>query len=137
MKQLQKQEDAEKWQEIYEILNCLGVDGMSSEESGVEDGRPVRYVRFFEWRRKEAQAMLALVDSIPSIRPALFKTQGGKPVRKIKAQALSKREAPRTYPVCYYEPNWYKKQTLYAKWKTDAVENGEEWPANLPTLSAS
>ena len=137
MQQLQKEEDAEKWREIYEIINCLGVDGMSSEDSAIEDGRPIRHVRFFEWRRKEAQDMLALVDSIPSKRPALFKTQGARAVPKVRVQALSKREAPQAYPICYYEPDWYKIQTLYARWRTNAVENGEEWPANLPTLSAS
>ncbi|KAF8231627.1 hypothetical protein L208DRAFT_1378042 [Tricholoma matsutake] len=91
--------NVEVWQRIYHILNWMGKDGMSSEESGNENGCHVM--------RKDATSMMQLIDSIRTLQPNLFNSNGGKPVARVRILELSKRPLPKLYPKSFYDSAWF------------------------------
>lgn len=119
------------WRRIHDIIEHLGPDGMSSEDSGVdEEGYECMSVRFQEWR-EELDDMLIIVDNIRSDYPRYFKQNGAKPIKRIPSRKATRRQHPTHRPLNLYAPDWYGNLNKYQQ-----VWNVEAGPAvTFPDLS--
>lgn len=109
------------WQQIHDIIEYLGPDGMSSEDSGVDDeGYECMLVRDQQWR-ENLDDMLMKVDDIRRDYPRYFKQNGAKPVKRLPLSKGSRREHPNRLPVNLYAPDWYKDLNDYQKWSIQAA----------------
>jgi hypothetical protein len=126
--------NVEVWQRIYHILNWMGKDGMSSEESGDENGHHVMRVHYFDWRRKDATSMMQLIDSIRTLRPNLFNPNGAKPVARVRIPEPSKRPPPKLYPKSFYDSAWYDSLSYGERMDLRVHKEKVEWPVPLPVV---
>jgi len=54
------------WEHLDDILVALGAGGMSSDESEVENGKTVYFVKKMGWRRLELTSKICAIDRDPS-----------------------------------------------------------------------
>ena len=73
--------DLKIWEWLFRVLEYLGVDGMSSEESSVENNRVVYRVKIMAWRR-DITDCLNMIDKQRHLIPGLFSNSGSKGVAK-------------------------------------------------------
>lgn len=90
------------------MLERLGSDGMSSDESAVEDNIEIVYrVKRLPWRRS-IEKELDLIDAQRIRQPNPFGKQGSKPVRRFRhpAYPASTRKAVEGLPKAFYDEQW-------------------------------
>lgn len=69
------------------LLEKLGKDGMSSEESEVEEGsaRAVYYVKKMPWRKADATKHVRFIDKQRDSANGMYARKGNQPVPRIVA----------------------------------------------------
>src|ERR1700690_1697220 len=93
--------DVKIWEWLLQLIQYLGADGMSSEESGVEvndEGiaQKVYRVKIMPWRRNINQE-LAIIDKARLQDKDLYSEAGAKPVPR---KSSEQNEASSSQPVC-------------------------------------
>lgn len=119
----------EAWQALYTMLNTLGVDGNSSDETDDE----THTVKIREWRSAEVMTLLRYIDEnrkrtngygnpLPGARPRL-RTRPRYPL-------TSRREAMACLPRNFYNDAWYDSLT-----EIEQVQLGVGEPVELPKVT--
>jgi hypothetical protein len=114
IKAAEKAQDVEIWKWLRELMNRLGEDGMSSEESGVEDGpngpHNVYRVKKLKWRR-DIEQELSIIDKL-RFKSGIFTERGAQPVTRIRTDnnPTSDRDAPKGWPRSLYDSNWFNEK---------------------------
>lgn len=104
--------EAAAWQVIYDLIDMLGVDGMSSDDSGDETRDEKRWpatVHRMDWRSRELQDILVFIDSHRGKRTALGGyTPGNQPHhrKRFNGARSSKRLAIAGLPRNFYDSAW-------------------------------
>lgn len=101
------------WKKIYVILEALGADGMSSEESDNDElGHPCLKVNNLEWRI-ELSWILSKVDNIRAAQPQLFRSAGAPTKKRVPSGQNSKRTAPAKLPRSLYKQSWLNSRSKH------------------------
>ena len=105
------EESTVAWQDHLTIIETLGVEGQSSDETDEDD--PNMYnVRTLPWRSKELVMKVAMTDKARNTTNGYGNPRpGNRPrTRKRRRDAKqSQRKPPREKPLNYYDKNWYDK----------------------------
>ena len=81
MKEEAEENDANIWRWLADILEQLGADGMSSDESGIEDEIEIIYnTKAMPWR-KDLETELQIIDDQRLVDMDIFTPRGSKPVK--------------------------------------------------------
>jgi hypothetical protein len=99
--------ESELWKWLDKVLGQLGHDGMSSEDSEIEDRiNLVLRVRAMPWRREMGNE-LAYIDAQRVADKTIFGRQGMKPMKRIRGEGKdSKREPVEGLPSAFYNSTW-------------------------------
>ncbi|KAG6372744.1 hypothetical protein JVT61DRAFT_7138 [Boletus reticuloceps] len=100
--------DVAVWEWLSCLIKTLGEDGMSSEESAVENQiEHVLRVKQMEWRRC-INHELDIIDTQRLLDDDIFARQGAKPVKRIRAHdnPESSRDALFGLPMAFYDGAW-------------------------------
>jgi hypothetical protein len=106
------------WDNLYQVVDALGAQGMSSDESDDDEtGRKVYIPRKKVWRNKEITNLLRVIDRDRNTTNCYGNTRAGNPPRHrlVREGRDSRREAPPGLPLNFYDRNWY-----------DCLTNGEK-----------
>jgi hypothetical protein len=106
------EDDLPLWEWLQSVLQNLGSDGMSSEESGVEGIETVYRVKILEWRRN-MERELDIVDKQRLLDSDLFSPRGSKPVTRIRSpdNVASSRGPVPGLPRSFYDKKWLDRQS--------------------------
>lgn len=102
-------EEAEIWEWLLAVLIRLDVDGMSSEESGIEDEGVIYRVKIMLWR-SDLDRFLEFVDSQRQQEPDCFSTRGSKGVRRVRegrGHQFSERPPVKGLPRSFYRDDLF------------------------------
>lgn len=105
----------ENWAFMYDVVETLGLDGMSSDESEPEENgtrRPYKKVRVKTrvWRSKTLESYLKLIDRERNFKNALGNDPAGtKPTIRVRPahNFSSTRFIPPHLPRNFYDNDWY------------------------------
>ncbi|KAG6903739.1 hypothetical protein DXG01_015239, partial [Tephrocybe rancida] len=108
-------EDLEAWKYFGELVEELGVDGMSEDEEAVEKiGNvtiPVFKVGVCEWRAPEITEYLGYIDK-ETRNEAIREKGGANPTPHIRTQEPSKTQVVSGLPWALYNPTWLAKMEV-------------------------
>ena len=93
---------------MLDLFNKLGADGMSSEDTEIEDLQTVYRPRILPWRRN-IDDWLALIDKERrKSNQTVYSSAGHAPRKRIRASTnqVSAREPPAGLPKSLYDPQW-------------------------------
>jgi hypothetical protein len=114
LKQEDNAEDLEVWEFLHDVLQTLGEDGMSSDESDIDTrtGTEVYYNKKMPWRRDVAREM-KIIDGERSKDRQIKSRRGAKEVVRIKngAKGDTRRSAPKGRPKSFYDKDWLRAQS--------------------------
>jgi hypothetical protein len=98
--------DLAAWNWIGSLLEILGPDGMSSDESDADAHGPILVAKKVPWRRDCEQFMEILDDE--RTNGGLFKKCGQLPERRVRRLDAndSDRKVPKGLPEALYKPEW-------------------------------
>lgn len=102
------------WEHLDDILVALGAGGMSSDESGFEDGHKVYFVKKMGWRCGGLTGKISVIDRDRNITNTYGNVRAGNPprVRKRRHGATeTSRGAPPGLPVNFYNAEWLSRLT--------------------------
>jgi hypothetical protein len=105
---------------IYSIIETLGAEGMSSDESDMDQqGRATFMAKRMPWRAKEVTDMLVKVDKDYNRTNMFGNQKSGNPARHRERRKgrETARKAPGRKPSNFYDQDWYR--ALSAKQKMD------------------
>jgi hypothetical protein len=126
------EESTAAWRDHLTVIETLGVEGQSSDETDEED--PNLYnVRTLPWRSKELVLKASMTDKARNTTNAYGNPRSGNRPRTRKRRKNAKpsqRKAPRGKPLNYYDRDWYANLTQGQRQALSAV------PA-LPFLDTS
>jgi hypothetical protein len=108
LKKEDEDDDLPAWQWLQKLIKTLGDDGMSSEESDIEnDVECVLRVKNMTWRRGIEQE-LSVIDNQRVLDDDIFAPQGSKPMKRICAPGnLTTLRSPVTgLPKALYDTKW-------------------------------
>lgn len=82
----------------------MGQDGVSSDESDVEDGKPVLKAKKLKWRIN-IDDQLTLADNAKKLRPDLFVKAGAPAITRTRGEDASSRvSCPKMFALAALEP---------------------------------
>lgn len=122
------------WTWLKELLDVLGADGMSSDESTTENLETVYRVKRLPWRREMA-SNLEKLDRVRILDKTLFNSQGHRPARRIRGDnnPVSDRKPKQGLPKALYNREWLDVQTEdYRELTLSVSEKSFKW-LNLMT----
>lgn len=134
--ELKKEEDAEdidSWELLLNLFNELGDEGMSSDESDVDNtGLPIFYVKKMPWR-PNLEKEIQLVDHQRIADKSLFSKKGAKPVQRVRIsrRGESRRDPYQGRPKALYEKLWLAEQTDEMKHKLEISKTKFKLPRIL------
>jgi hypothetical protein len=105
-------DDTPVYQWLQDLVLRLGNDGMSSDESGVdENGTTVYLVKQLPWRRN-IDKELDIVDSLRKWEVGIYTWRGSEGVQRKRDinNPISTREPVRGLPKALYDEAWVKSQ---------------------------
>lgn len=103
------EEDVAIWEWLKSLLDWLGEEGMSSDDTEVEDYETIYRIRILPWRNPDVDGCMDLVDGerkIPS--QAIYAAAGSKPIVRVRDgnQAVSDRAVLQGLPEALYNEEW-------------------------------
>ena len=114
MKKDAEEDDANIWRWLADILERLGADGMSSDESGMEEEIEIIYhTKVMPWRR-DLETELRIIDNQRLVDTDIFTPRGSKLVkwRRGIGNPQSSRKAVAGLPWVFYDEEWLERQPL-------------------------
>jgi hypothetical protein len=107
-------EDIAVWEWLLGLLDWLGDDGMSSEESetDMQTGLEVYHTKKMPWRR-DVRREMGMIDGQRMKDKQVFSKRGAKPVVRIQngTKGDTRRPAPAGLPKSFYQKEWLKAQS--------------------------
>lgn len=128
---------ADIWAKLYRLIQTLGYEGMSDEESDTEDGNLVLRVAVVSWRRPVGRE-LGVVDEALKQRPDLFRALASQPIRTVHEGAygdrrVCMRRAFEGRPASFYGERFLKNILLHERKRLKVVEGVVDdfnWPTS-------
>lgn len=104
-----REKDLAIWKWLLELMRRLGSDGMSSDESDIEDLRTVYRVKILIWRRN-IDRYVEMIDNERKLAGDIFSKAGAKATPRIRSDQnpVSTRDAPANLPSAIFDPDWLK-----------------------------
>ncbi|KAI0715187.1 hypothetical protein C8Q76DRAFT_619567 [Earliella scabrosa] len=106
------------------ILQRLGPEGMSSDESAMENGVKQFRILKKDWRSPHLTAWLRVFDGInreQRFNPLTESTRGADPRHRFESgKASTSSRAVSCLPINAYNPTWYEERTPYARQRLQA-----------------
>jgi hypothetical protein len=100
------------WKWLSEVLKQLGHDGMSSDDSEIEDDMDVILrVKRLPWRR-DISKELEYIDSQRILETNPFSRKGARPMKRRRGEGVSTRAAMEGLPAIFYDQQWLREQCL-------------------------
>ena len=100
--------EQKKWTWFRDMLDWFGSEGMSSDESDVEDGYPGARVKTLPWRR-DISYYLDYIDQ-HRFDGTVYSNRGPKPMPRTRRRYVeSTRKAVSGLPRSFYDRNWLSK----------------------------
>jgi hypothetical protein len=101
--------DHNAWEWLRELLLTLQPDGMSSEESDIEDGQDIYRATIMPWRRGEIANYMQKIDKQRLDKDAGFSERGSKPAKRVRGvqNPKSKRTHVNELPRPLYDDDWW------------------------------
>jgi hypothetical protein len=97
------------WKWLRDIVVQLGPEGMSSDESEIEDKVRIVYnAKVLPWRRN-IDKELNVIDAGRIENLTTFGRQGSKPVKRYRSNLQSTRKPVEGLPRAFYNGDWYGK----------------------------
>ena len=97
------------WQWLESLVVSLGEEGMSSDESDVDEqtGTEVLYANKMNWRRN-VEGEMDMIDEQRKIDKDLFSRKGSKPTRRLRPSNAneSRRDPPKGLFRALYQKEW-------------------------------
>jgi hypothetical protein len=120
--------DLHLWKWFASMLERLGSDGMSSEESSTEGVETVYRVKPLSWRRDITNYM-DIIDSQRHKDADIFPAQGAKPTKRVRGTANppSSRTAVRGLPRSFYNDDWLRQMNQQDQHALDMSEEEFKW----------
>jgi len=115
------------WQWLLGLVETLGIDGMSSEESEGDDDTEITFhVKTLPWRRNITEE-LQIIDNMRLLEKGIFAPQGSKPVKRLQGTSVvSTREAAMGLPRTLYDESWLRLQP-HPNLKPNVSERPFKW----------
>jgi hypothetical protein len=113
LKRADREADLPIWEWLSRILNSLGPDGMSSEESCTEgDIETIYRVKILAWRR-DIEKELTIIDRQRVLDSDIFSPRGSKPVKRLRGTGThaSERDPVVGLPRPFYDDEWYQSKS--------------------------
>jgi hypothetical protein len=117
MIELKREDDADDldaWEFLHDVLETLGEDGISSDESDIDTrtGTEVYYSKKMPWRRDVAHEM-TIIDRERGKDRQIRSRRGAKEVVRVKngAKGDTRRSAPTGRPKSFYDKEWLRAQS--------------------------
>lgn len=124
------------WKKLRRLVLILDADGMSDEETEVEDNghtvNNVLKVSVLSWRRGLG-AELATIDAVRFLWASLFDTRGAKPMHRLRNDAagprpVAYRDPYKHRPKSFYSPEYLETLSAFERSNLHIVDNDEfEW----------
>ncbi len=114
MKRIENAPDVPLWEWIEKLVLSLGEDGMSSDESEIDDRTLESRLRVnvLPWRREEIKQHMMLLDDQRENDAELYTKKGSKPAKRERGGGKDSERAPcEGLPKALYHQEWLKKQT--------------------------
>lgn len=120
--------DLHLWKWLGSVLEHLGADGMSSDESSTETFETVYQVKNVRWRRDIANYM-DIIDRQRLKDTDIFTPKGSKPVKRLRGTAnpASRREPVCGLPRSFYKDDWFQKIDEYHQSKMQPTDEQFKW----------
>jgi hypothetical protein len=128
VKNANKSQDAHLWKWLGSVLEYLGPDGMSSDESSMEDFETVHRVKNMPWRRDVTNNM-DIIDRQRHKDAEIFTAKGSKPTKRIRGTAnpSSARNPVQGLPHSFYDDDWFNRQDQYHQSKLQSTDEKFDW----------
>jgi len=116
------------WEWLRTLLQWLGTDGMSSEDSSIEGFEKVYRVKILIWHRNIDQ-YLDLIDGERHIPDDKFAEAGSKPIQHIQhsGNMESIRNPASGLPRTLYNEEWLKDVDEYAQLELNVSQEQFQW----------
>jgi hypothetical protein len=118
------------YQFLADLVNSLGTDGMSSEDTDVEGMQRLYRVKTLLWRREDVDKYLDIVDAVRGDPKSGFADQGSKPIARARGPRNPKsiRDPPQELPAILYNEEWlHSKGDYYAEGVLHVSKERFEW----------
>jgi hypothetical protein len=118
-----RDDDVPVWKWLLQVIQRLGVDGMSSEDTDNANVLETVYrVKVLQWR-KDISHELALIDEKRIADDEIYAPQGAKPPKRFRSgnNRLSTRPPVPELPEIFYDTAWISQQTSSFITRTLAV----------------
>lgn len=117
-------DESKTWIDNYKIVDTLGIDGQSSDESD-GDGDGVYNVKLLHWRNKELVKRLNKTDKVRKTTNKYSNRRPGTKQRVRKRRSVrdlreTTRPPPTGKPINFYNEEWYMSLTTQQKRDLDA-----------------
>ena len=123
--------DLPAWQWLLRVVDTLGVDGTSSEESDSEESiRTIYRTKRMRWRRRDLSDVLRIVDDERLIDKTIYHSQGSKPVPRQRDRSSgpeSRRPPPSNLPRAFYDDEWFNSLDEASVREVDPNREEFEW----------
>jgi hypothetical protein len=107
-----EESDVAIWKWLRDLLTKLGSDGMSSDDSDIDDRhRKIYRVTFMAWRRPEITGYMEYIDMQRDTGDHDFSEQGADPRTRVRSllSASSGRKPVKRLPRNLYDNAWFEK----------------------------
>ena len=123
-------QDLGAWKWLLDLLDQLGENGMSSEESNIDGrtGMEVYYVKEMTWRR-DVQHEMRVIDDERHKEKQLFTHKGAKPVSRIRngAKGGTRRPAPKGLAKMLYSKDWLEELSAADRRSLEISDEKFKW----------
>jgi hypothetical protein len=115
--------DVPVWKWLMQVIQRLGIDGMSSEDTDNSNPLETVYrVKVMQWR-KDISHELGLIDEKRLVDDEIYAPQGAKPPKRYRSSnnRLSTRPPVPELPDVFYDQSWLSQQSAAFITRTVAV----------------
>ncbi|PPR05293.1 hypothetical protein CVT26_011616 [Gymnopilus dilepis] len=103
------------WKARYDIVQALGPEGMSSDESDLDSDKKTFIVKKIPWRNRRLTEVVQGIDKSRNLTNAYGNTRPGNSprtrIRRDRPRKSARKKAPTGKPVDMYDTDWYEKLT--------------------------
>jgi hypothetical protein len=121
--------DVAIWKWLRDVLQILGAEGMSTDESGVDDDdfNVIYRVTIKAWRRPEITEYMQQIDKERLGEDSGFSAQGAQPHRRVRdyTNAESSRTPTKCLPRALYDDSWFNKN--HRKFSLNVSKEQFQW----------
>jgi hypothetical protein len=106
--------DLKEWLWLKELLQYLGTDGMSSDDTEISAERVVYRVRIQAWHQQEIANYMQIIETERLMDVRIMPARGSKPInrdRKGSNPIMSNRKPITGLPLSIYDEEWVEKQS--------------------------